>query len=135
MLPTVTPTTSSAPPAMAPQGFVPSGQSLPYTIQFTNDATASAPAQVVTVTDSLSSRLDWTTFQLGSFGFGGITVRSRPAAPASAPRWTTAANGVYVDVSASFDPQTGVVTWTFTSIDRTTLDQPSNPLEGLPAPR
>ena len=34
-------------------GFVPSGQSLPYTIQFTNGSTASAPAQVVTVTESL----------------------------------------------------------------------------------
>jgi RHS repeat-associated protein len=117
------------------QGFVPSGQSLPYTIQFTNDSTASAPAQVVTVTESLSSSLDWTTFQLGSFGFGGITVSVPPGRTSFSTQVDDrAANGVYVDVSAAFNPQTGVVTWTFTAIDPTTLDQPANPLEGFLPP-
>ncbi len=117
------------------QGFVPIGGPLPYTIQFTNDATASAPAQVVTVTDSLSSSLDWATFQLGSFGFGGITVSVPPGRTSfSTEVDDRAADGVYVDVSANFDPQTGVVTWTFTSIDPTTLDQPSNLLEGFLPP-
>ncbi len=117
------------------QGFVPSGQSLPYTIQFTNDSTASAPAQVVTVTETLSASLNWATFQLGSIGFGGITV----SVPAGRTSYSTqvddrAADGVYVDVSAGFNAQTGVVTWTFTSIDPTTLDQPANPLEGFLPP-
>jgi len=40
-----------------------------------------------------------------------------------------------VDLSAGLDLLTGVVTWTFTSIDPTTLDEPAgNPLEGFLPP-
>ena len=123
------------PAGFGAQDFVPSGQELPYTIQFTNDSTASAPAQVVTVTESLSASLNWATFQLGSLGFGGITVAVPPGRTSFSTQVDDrAAAGVYVDVSAAFNPQTGVVTWTFTAIDPTTLDQPANPLEGFLPP-
>ena len=50
-------------------------QSLPYTIRFENDPLkASAPAQEVVVTQTLDSDLDWTTFELGDFGFGSLIV-------------------------------------------------------------
>ncbi len=116
-------------------GYVPAGQALPYTIQFTNDATATAPVQVVVVTEQLSTNLDWSTFQLGGFGFGDISVQ----VPTGRTSYSTqvddrAAAGVFVDVSANLNTQTGVVTWTFTSIDPTTLDQPSNLLEGFLPP-
>ncbi len=123
------------PAGFGAQGFVPIGQSLPYTIQFTNAPTATAPAQVVTVTDSLSGSLDWATFQLGSFGFGGVTVSVPPGRTSFSTQVDDrAANGVYVDVIANFNSQTGVVTWTFTSIDPTTLDLPANVLEGFLPP-
>jgi hypothetical protein len=46
----------------------------------------------------------------------------------------SATEGIYVDVSASFDPMTGVATWTFTSIDPLTLDVPADPLAGFLPP-
>jgi hypothetical protein len=46
----------------------------------------------------------------------------------------TATLGVYVDISANFNMQTGVVTWVLTALDPTTLDLPSDPLLGLLPP-
>ena len=46
----------------------------------------------------------------------------------------TATLGVYVDVVARFNLQTGVVTWTFTSVDPATLDLPIDPREGFLPP-
>ena len=39
-----------------------------------------------------------------------------------------------MDVSADLDLQTGLVTWTFTSLDPTTLDLPISPMEGFLPP-
>ena len=49
---------------------------LSYRVDFENDVEATAPAQVVLIKDNLSSRLDWTTFELTEVGFGSelITV-------------------------------------------------------------
>jgi hypothetical protein len=41
---------------------------------------------------------------------------------------------ILVDVSAALDFRTRTLTWTFTSLDPTTLDAPSNPLEGFLPP-
>ena len=107
-----------------------------YTINFENEPTAGIPAQVVAVTQELDSNLDWSTFQLGSFNFGGDTF----SVPAGLTSFTAqidarSALGVYVDVSAFFDEKTGLLTWTFISIDPTTLDIPvGNPLEGFLPP-
>ena len=43
-----------------------------YSVQFENDG--SVAAQDVTVSQQLSTNLDWTTFQLGSFGFGTVNL-------------------------------------------------------------
>ena len=63
------------------QGFIQPTGTLPYTIDFENDG--SAAAQDVTVTEQLDPNLDWSTFQLGSFGFGpiNVTVRRADAVP------------------------------------------------------
>ena len=55
-------------------GFVSADATLPYTIDFENTPTATAPAQVVTVTDQLDANLDWRTLQLGEITFGGYTL-------------------------------------------------------------
>ena len=68
----------TGPGGYGPAGFVPANQDFPYTIQFQNDATATAPAQVVEVTETLDPNLDWSTFQLGDFGFGGVEVLVPP---------------------------------------------------------
>src|SRR5262249_25237367 len=43
-----------------------------YTVDFENDG--SLAAQNVTVTQQFDANLDWSTFQLGSFGFGPVNV-------------------------------------------------------------
>jgi hypothetical protein len=56
------------PASFGTQGFIQDSGAGPYTIEFENDG--SEAAQVVTVTEQLDANLDWSTFHLGSFGFG-----------------------------------------------------------------
>ena len=117
------------------QGFVQGTQPLGYTINFENDPNASAPTAVVTVTETLDANVDISTFQLGNMGFGGITV----SVPAGLTYYhtvvnDTAATGLYVAIQASLNVQTRAVTWTFTSIDPTTGQVPSDPLLGFLPP-
>ena len=71
------PTSSPAPPAFA-SNDVPAQSLLPYVIDFENEPDVDLPAQVVTVSQQLDSSLDWSTFQLGDFGFGKIQVQVPP---------------------------------------------------------
>jgi protocatechuate 3,4-dioxygenase beta subunit len=125
------------PAGVGPSNFVPGGELLPYTIDFTNEPTATAPAQIVVITEQLSSNLDFSAFQLGDFGFGSIVVNVPPGLSSYSTRVdATASAGVFVDVNANVNLQTGLVTWTFTSIDPTTLDVPTGnqSLEGFLPP-
>lgn len=54
--------------------YVAPAQSLAYRMDFENLETATAPAQVVTVSDPLSAHFDWTTFELTEIGFGDELV-------------------------------------------------------------
>jgi RHS repeat-associated protein len=114
-------------------GFVPGQGVLPYEIFFTNDATATAPAAVVTITETLSNNLDWSTFQLGDVGYGSTTI----AVPAGLQSYSTSmalSSSLTLDISGTFDAGTGVVTWTFTTIDDATGDVPSDPSLGFLPP-
>ncbi len=124
------------PSGYGPQGFLSPTQTMPYRIDFENEAAATAPAQVVLVTQQLDANLDWSTFELGDFNIGGQTY----AVPAGLTSYSTRINlrstfGVYVNVSAQFDESTGELTWTFTSFDPATLDIPvGDPEEGFLPP-
>jgi hypothetical protein len=132
----IDPNSIYGPGGFGPQGFIANVEPLPYVINFDNEATATAPAQVVTVTQQLDPNLDWSTFQLDDFGFGGEDY----SIPAGLTSYSTVIDavayvGVYVDVDADFNPLTGLLTWTFTSIDPTTLDIPvGNVQEGFLPP-
>ena len=41
-----------------------------YRIDFENDKNATAPAQIVSISDALSPNLDWSSFELTEVGFG-----------------------------------------------------------------
>jgi hypothetical protein len=123
---------------MGPSGFGPTDfiqpvQAFPYRIDFQNDPQlATAPAQVVTITEQLDPSLDLGTFQLGAIRFGATTI----AIPAGQSSFSTRVDvrstlGLVVDVGAGLNLQTGVMTWTFTSIDPRTLDLPADPLAGF----
>ena len=59
------------PAGFGDQNFVTLNLALPYTIDFENEPTAGLPAQQVIVTQQLDSGLNWESFRLGSFGWGG----------------------------------------------------------------
>jgi RHS repeat-associated protein len=120
------------PAAFGLENFISSSKPLAYTIDFENASTASAPAQNVTITEQLDSNLDWRTFRLTGFGFDNLTYTlSGKQAFYSARLDLTGTKGYYVDVSAGVNVATGLVTWTFQTIDPNTGQTPLNPLTGF----
>ncbi len=112
----------TGPAGFGSAGFIQPGLILPYTVEFQNEPTASAAAQTVVVTQQLDPNLDWSTFQLTSFGFGSFNI----AIPAGQLSYSTrvdamATAGLLVDITATLDTSTGLLTCTFTSIDPNTL--------------
>ena len=125
----------SGPAGFGTANFVSGEQTFPYMVEFENVPTADAPAQVVKVTQQLDSHLDWSTFQLGNFGFGGQTF----AIPAGLTSYSvrldeSATLGVWVDILAQFDVATGQLSFTYTSIDPATGDLPVDVLTGFLPP-
>jgi len=124
------------PAGFGPENFVSGAAPLSYTIDFENAATATAPAQVVTITQQLDPNLNWNTFRLTGFGFDNLTYTlSGTQAFYSAQLDLSATKGYYVDVSAGVNITTGLVTWTFTTIDPATGQTSTlNPLTGFLPP-
>ncbi|MER2514666.1 MAG: dockerin type I domain-containing protein [Nitrosomonas ureae] len=116
--------------------FIQGDAGLHYTITFENKPTASAPAQVVTVTDQLDpQKVDLETFALGPMSFGGITV----PVIAGMEQYTGGVDlrpdkNLIVTIKANLDKATGLATWVFTSLDPQTGELPEDALSGfLPA--
>lgn len=108
---------------------------LPYTVFFENVATATAPAQRVAITDQLESNLDLSNLFLGTIRFGTTTV----LVPAGVQSFATTVdlrpeNDLLVNIEAALDPNTRIVTWSFTSIDPVTGQPPTDPLAGFLSP-
>ena len=123
------------PAGFGDENFVPSDEVLPYTINFENDPDAGLPAQQVTVTEQLDPNLNWQSFRLGSFGFGGQTYQ----VPANTSFYQTlidltATLGFEVQVTGTIDVRTGLMTWTFTTIDPSTGTIPLDPSIGFLPP-
>jgi RHS repeat-associated protein len=121
------PNAKSGPAGYGPEGFIAADAALPYRISFENDPTATAPAQLVVVTDSLDANIDWSTLQFTEVGFGDNVI----AVPAGSQHFQTTLTMTYngltfnVLIELAFDTGSGVVTATFQSID---------PATGLPPP-
>ncbi|MBE3037310.1 MAG: VCBS repeat-containing protein, partial [Chloroflexi bacterium] len=109
---------------------------MPYTIHFENAAgLATAPAAMVSITQTLDPDLDWTTFRLGDFGFGNTVIDVPTDSAFFQTRLDlTATRGVYLDVTAGINAATGEVRWEFTAIDPATGDLPEDPLVGFLPP-
>jgi hypothetical protein len=108
-------------------------QTLPYTIRFENDPKlATAPAQVVTITQKLDTTADARTVRLMSLGFGRIEHEIQGSRATYANRLDVRDSlSLFVDVTAGVDVTTNSVFATFTSIDPATGQAPSNPLSGF----
>ena len=114
------------------QGFIQPTGTLPYTVDFENDG--SAAAQDVTVTEQLDPNLDWSTFQLGSFGFGPVNV----TIPAGLTQYQTTVSyqntdgsSLNVQVALDFNVATGLLTVTFISLDPLTGQAPTGVFDGF----
>ncbi|MGP0104360.1 CARDB domain-containing protein, partial [Rhodoblastus sp.] len=120
------------PAGFGPQAFVSGSAPLGYTVDFQNEATASAPAQDVTIAEQLDPNLDWRTFRITSFGFDQQTyVLTGSQAFYSTTIDLSATKGYDVFVAAAVNVATGVVTWTFDTIDPATGETPTNPEIGF----
>lgn len=116
--------------------YVSSGERLDYVIRFENMPTASAPAQEVLVRDTLDTAVfDLSTFELNDIHFSGRRV---PVAPGRAQFFARVPLGtddrLEVLVDANLVVETGIVTWRFTTIERSTNDLPDDPLDGFLPP-
>ncbi|NJN12549.1 MAG: hypothetical protein HC815_33155 [Richelia sp. RM1_1_1] len=109
------------------QNWLTRDQILPYTIRFENQASATAAAVFVTITQQLDSDLDLSTFELGDFGFGDIYID----VPDGFQSYNTRVDlrdtiGDFVDFDASLNTDTGEVTWKLTTIDPDTGEIPDD---------
>ncbi len=120
------------PAGFGDENFVPVNQQMPYTIEFENEPTAGLPAQQVIVTQQLDPNLDWGSFRLGNFGFGGQIFQ----VPANSAYYQTTIEetGYDVLVTATIDEETGSVSWIFTTIDPSTGEIPLDPTIGFLPP-
>ena len=110
-----------------PAGFgaahaVSATQPLLYTIDFENQATATASARQIVITNSLDPSLDPRTFRLREIHFGSTVV----TIPANKSYYQTlvelgpAYNGLDAEVSAGVDVANHQVVWTLVAIDPAT---------------
>jgi hypothetical protein len=135
ILTAIDPNDIDGPAGVGAERFLAPGTSLPYAIHFENDPEqATAPAQEVTVIQTLDPDLDWSTFELGDIQFGSMTV----PVPAGLQTFQTQVDyqnqdgsPLRVDVAAGLNLQTGVVTWTFHSVDPATGLLPTSVLAGF----
>ncbi len=123
------------PSGFGTQDFVAPSGNWSYTVEFENDGTA--PALDVMATEQLDPNLDWSTFQLGSFGFGPVNV----TIPAGLTQYQTIVayqntdgSSLNVQVALNFNVQTGLLTVTFTSLDPLTGQAPAGVFDGFLPP-
>ncbi|BBD63171.1 YD repeat-containing protein (plasmid) [Nostoc sp. HK-01] len=122
------------PDGFATQHWLTASAVIPYTIRFSNNAAqGTTPIAQVTITQQLDSDLDFKTFTLNDFSFGNISVDVPQGVQNYSQRLDLRSTcGVFVDIVAGLNADTGVVTWTFTAIDPATGNPATGNLGFLP---
>lgn len=127
---------------VGPNRLIGSEQLLPYSIQFENQQTATAPAQEVRVMDALDgTKLDLNTVSLGTIKFGkranGLPWTIEP--PPGLSSYTKDVDlrpelNLLVRVGFNLDRATGSTAWSMISIDPATGQSPQDPQVGFLPP-
>jgi RHS repeat-associated protein len=119
------PNSKTGPVGVGAANFVRGDADLPYRVDFENDAHATAPAQHVDITDKLSPSLDGATLEFTAVGFGSTLVTVPAGSHYFYTELTVAENGqnLQLQIELRFDPNLGLITATFDSLD---------PVTGLP---
>ncbi len=117
-------------------GYVPGATPLNYVVQFENLPSANAAAQIVVITDQLDAqKVDLGSFAFGPITFGKYTLVPPPASQAfKGALDLTPAQPLIVSVDARLDRATGLVTWSFMSLDPATMQLTEDPDAGLLPP-
>ena len=115
-------------------GYIAANAPITYTIYFENQATATAPAQIVTVTDPLDPNLDWTTVQLSQIQFNNVTINVPGSSNTYSGQVNVTTDPNPVKVNASLNPATGTLSWVMKSVDPVTGLPPADPTAGFLPP-
>lgn len=142
-------------PGFGPSRSITGRGALDYEIHFENAASAAAPVQDVTITDTLdASTMDLGSLSLGPITFGTNTLTPPPGSTnfsADVPYEVDGDSGttnddiiVRINASLTYSAQfydyvyaytpKAVATWTFRSIDPSTGQRPTDPMRGFLPP-
>ena len=114
--------------------YLRSTAAMPYQIAFENLATAGLPAAQVVVTDQLdTTKFDLASVSLGSIAWGSHRISVPTGLKSYATTYSIDAT-MSVRIQGSLDSGTGVLKWTFTTIDPVTRLAPSDPTLGFLPP-
>jgi RHS repeat-associated protein len=121
------PNQKTGPAGAGDEHFVPGDTVLSYKIEFENDKDATAPAQRVNIVDNLSPHFDWSSFELGSVGFGDFFLSIPDDSQFYRTTVDTSLNGFdfQVEIEIGIRLETGEVYAQFLSIDPRTGLPPS----------
>ncbi len=129
------PNEKSGPAGFGTENYLTDTRSFPYAIHFENVATASAPAHTVTVSDQLDlAKFDLATFSFGSVFIGDSVLYVEPGLREFVLDKKLGALGVTARVHGKLNLQTGLLEWTFRSLDATTLEDIEDPDIGFLPP-
>jgi Bacterial Ig-like domain (group 3) len=114
--------------------YIAGGKALSYDVAFENQPTATAPASQVVVADQLDpTKVDLTTLTLGTIMFG-TNVINLPSGTNNYNTTYALNSSLNVRIQGSLNQSTGLLKWTFTSIDPSTGLPPTDPTVGFLPP-
>ncbi len=114
--------------------FVPTGQPLPYTINFSNPSSTSTVGQI-RIVSQLDPNLDPRSFRLGDLQIGDLQVHIPNTVGSFQGDFDfTQSKGFILRVSAGIDVSSGTVTWLLQAIDPATGEVVTDPSRGLLPP-
>lgn len=124
------------PAGFSEENYIPLTSKMAYQINFENKATASAPAQTVIVTDTLSNSLyDLDNFAFGPVGFGDSTFHPTAASQKFGIETDLRPQkNLILRITGELDTATRVIRWQFISLDPDSRDLVSDPLLGFLPP-
>ena len=116
--------------------FVPVGQPLEYRINFENLSSATAPAQLVRITDQLPPSLDLRTVRLKEIGFkqNRYVIPDGQSYYQSRVQLGEDLGNLQADILAGVDLVNNRVFWTIQAIDPNTGEAPLDPFGGILPP-
>jgi len=134
----VDPNDKIAPAGYGEAHFIQQDDLLAYKIRFENQADATAPAHIITITDTLDEDLDLSTFELTEIGFANRVV----VVPSGLKNYETTMDltvdneyvtgaEVHVQISATLDAATRELTFNMTGLDPQTGWLPEDIMAGI----